>query len=400
MDLAVALSEDARRLEPRLAHVSPARAGSRSEGRAGAASARAPRPGGGFAYATIVLRAERMTAGERGWLDAAQARRDGLSVWPFPHGELGVSLNPDVAALRDEHPLARLLATLCEIAARPRQRALIMGVVNVTPDSFSDGGRHADPERAIAHGLALLAEGADLLDVGGESTRPGAAGVDPAVELARVVPVIAGLRARCSAPISVDTQKAEVARAALSAGATIVNDVSAGRHDPQMLPLVASSGAAAVLMHMQGTPQDMQRAPHYESDVVTEVLAFLRERAAAALEAGVAPERIVIDPGIGFGKRLEHNLALLKRTRELGSLGLPVLVGPSRKSFIAEVNRRMQAPRAEDRPDERLGGTAAAVALAVLGGAAIVRVHDVRVMAEAARVAFASASGELEFPLA
>ncbi|MCE9596003.1 MAG: dihydropteroate synthase [Planctomycetes bacterium] len=382
MDVAAALSADARRLEPRLAHLTESRAG-------------------GFAYATIALRGERLTDDERAWIRAAEARHDGLSSWQLPLGELGLSLHTRVASLGDEHPLARLLRALAEVAAKPRERTLVMGIVNVTPDSFSDGGLHLAPERAVARGLELVAEGADLLDVGGESTRPNSEPVAEADELARVVPVIRALRAQCTVPISVDTQKAAVASAALDAGAAIVNDVSAGRTDPELLPLVARRGAICVLMHMLGTPRDMQTAPRYERDVVCEVLAFLRERAAVALEAGIAPERLIVDPGIGFGKRLEHNLALLRRTHELRSLGLPVLVGPSRKSFIADLERRMGGETSSDaRPDTRVGGTAAAVALAVRGGAAIVRVHDARAMAEAARVAFACASNELDFPLA
>ncbi|MBI5431660.1 MAG: dihydropteroate synthase [Planctomycetes bacterium] len=387
MDLAAALSADARRLEPRLAHVTEARAGVAA----------------GFTYATVALRGERMTDDERAWLRTAEARREGLASWQFPLGELGLSLHTGVASLKDDHPLARLLDALAGFAARPRNRALVMGIVNVTSDSFSDGGRHLEPEVAIEHGLALVEQGADVLDVGGESTRPGSEPVDEALELARVVPVIRGLRARTAVPLSIDTQKAAVAAAALDAGATIVNDVSAGRTDPALLPMVAARGALCVLMHMQGTPRDMQRAPHYERDVVAEVLGFLRERAAAAVELGVAPERLVVDPGIGFGKRLEHNLALLRRARELGSLGLPVLIGASRKSFIADLERRMRpegAPAPPTPPAARLGGSAAAVTLAVQGGASIVRVHDVRELAEAARIAFACSSVELDFPLA
>jgi dihydropteroate synthase len=261
----------------------------------------------------------------------------------------------------------------------------IMGVLNATPDSFSDGGLHLDPERAVARGLAMLADGADLLDVGGESTRPGAAPVDAAEERARVVPVLAQLRAATDAPLSIDTTKAEVAAAALDAGATMVNDVSAGRLDPEMLALVAARGCDYVLMHMQGEPRTMQRDPRYD-DVVSEVCEHLRERAAACLQAGIAASRILADPGIGFGKRLEHNLALLRRLPELRSLGLPLLVGVSRKSFLGELTGEEQASR-------RLGSTAAAVATCVRGGAEILRVHDVKTMRDVSRVAAALRGG-------
>jgi dihydropteroate synthase len=261
-----------------------------------------------------------------------------------------------------------------------------MGVVNVTPDSFSDGGQFLDPQRAIEHGLELESQGAHILDVGGESTRPGSDPVSVDEELRRTIPVVEGLAKRAKVPVSIDTTKSAVARAALDAGASIVNDVSAGRFDAEMLPLVAERGATFVAMHMQGTPRDMQADPRYE-DVVSEVLEFLRERGAACLAAGIARERIWIDPGIGFGKTLEHNLEILRRLPELRSLGLPVLVGPSRKAFIARIH-----PPAKDDAARR-GGTAAAVTLAVQGGAEILRVHDVAVMAEAAAVARAMGAG-------
>jgi len=264
----------------------------------------------------------------------------------------------------------------------------IGAVLNVTPDSFSDGGRFLDPERAVEHGLAMLAEGADLVDVGGESTRPGAEPVHADEELRRVVPVIEGLRRRTDAPISIDTTKAAVARAALDAGASIVNDVSAGRSDAELFPLVAERRAGLILMHMRGAPREMQADPRYE-DVVAEVAAFLRVRAAAAANAGVPLERIWIDPGIGFGKRLEHNLELLACMRVLCDLGYPVCVGVSRKSFIAAIEEREGL--AASATGARLGGTAAALALAVAGGATMLRVHDVAVMRQAALVARAIA---------
>ena len=267
-----------------------------------------------------------------------------------------------------------------------REPLRILGVLNVTPDSFSDGGRFLDPGRAIEHGLRMESEGAQVLEIGGESTRPGSESVSVAVELERVLPVIEGLAGRSRAAISVDTTKFEVARAALDAGATVVNDVSAGRSDPRILDLAAEREATLVLMHMRGTPRDMQTDPRY-GDVVAEVREFLRERAAQAESVGVAARRIWIDPGIGFGKKLEHNLALLARLPELASLGHPVCLGVSRKSFIAGVE--IAAGASGSPPDSRIGGTAAAIALGVLGGASILRVHDVAIMAQAARVALA-----------
>ena len=248
------------------------------------------------------------------------------------------------------------------------QRAHVMGIVNVTPDSFSDGGRFLDPSAAVAHGIALVEEGADLLDVGGESTRPGADPVDARDEAARVVPVIEALAAKTKVPISVDTTKASVAAAALDAGASIVNDVSAGRADPEMFSLVADRRVPIVLMHMLGDPRTMQRDPTYR-DVVGEVYGFLADRADAAITAGVDPARILIDPGFGFGKTREHNLVLLRRLREFRCLGYPVLVGTSRKSFIGQT---LDVP-----VDERTEGTAATVAMAVVAGAAVIRVHNV-----------------------
>jgi dihydropteroate synthase len=261
---------------------------------------------------------------------------------------------------------------------------LVMGIVNVTPDSFADGGRYLDPAAAVAHGLELAAEGADLLDVGGESTRPGAAYVEEAVELQRVLPVVEGLAAATDVPISIDTRKAAVARAALAAGATMVNDVSAGRDEPDLLGVAAEAGAAVVLMHMQGTPATMQDDPRY-GDVLAEVEAFLRERLVAAEAAGVGGDALVVDPGIGFGKRDEHNYALLAGLARLTRLGHPLLIGTSRKGFIG---------RALDLPvEERLEGSAAAVVWAVERGARIVRVHDVAPMVRTVRMTEALLTG-------
>jgi dihydropteroate synthase len=258
-------------------------------------------------------------------------------------------------------------------------RPAVMGVVNVTPDSFSDGGLYLDPGVAVEHGLELAAAGADVLDVGGESTRPGAEPVEADEEIRRVVPVIRRLAAEAGVPVSVDTTKAPVAAAALEAGATIVNDVSAGRFDPAMLPVVAGAGAGYVAMHMQGTPATMQREPRYD-DVVAEVGEFLVERLRAAEEAGVTRSDLIADPGIGFGKTAAHNLELLARLPELvAAVGVPVLVGTSRKAFIGAALGGLP-------PEEREEGTLATVVWALDRGASMVRVHDVRPAKEAVRL--------------
>lgn len=251
-----------------------------------------------------------------------------------------------------------------------------MGIVNVTPDSFSDGGDFLEPESAIAHGRELVAQGADRLDIGGESTRPGATAVSAEEELARVIPVIEGLAG--VAPISIDTAKAEVAAAAIDAGAAMVNDVTA-LTDPGMASLCAERGVEVVLMHMLGTPRTMQDDPRYD-DVVAEILEFLADRVARAEAAGIPRERIWIDPGIGFGKTVDHNLTLLAATDRFAATGLPVLVGPSRKAFIGRIDRG--APERE-----RVGGTIAACLAALHGGAGMVRVHDVAPVAQAIKVA-------------
>jgi dihydropteroate synthase len=253
----------------------------------------------------------------------------------------------------------------------------LMGVVNVTPDSFSDGGLYLDPEAAIEHGRELVAAGAAILDVGGESTRPGAEEVPEAEELRRVVPVVEGL-AGLGAEISVDTSKAAVAAAALAAGATIVNDVTALRGDPGMAALCAERGATVILMHMRGTPRTMQLDPVYD-DVVAEVRAFLAARLEAALAAGIDAERVWLDPGIGFGKTDAHNLELLRCLGELAALGGPLVVGTSRKSFIGRVDG--------SEAQERLGGTIASSVLAAAAGADVLRVHDVAEVGEAIAVA-------------
>lgn len=257
-------------------------------------------------------------------------------------------------------------------------RTLVMGIVNVTPDSFSDGGMFVDAESAVKHGLRLLEEGADLLDVGGESTRPGSEPVGVEEERQRVVPVIEGLRREApAAVVSVDTRKADVARAAIDSGADVVNDVGAGE-DPAMFGVVAAAGVGMILMHMQGVPATMQEDPRYD-DVVSEVRSFLAERVEAAVAAGVGRDRLCVDPGIGFGKRLDHNLELLVSLRSFGQLGLPVAVGVSRKRLIGEIT-------GVDDPVDRLEGSLAAAVWCASHGANVVRVHDVRPTVRALRV--------------
>jgi dihydropteroate synthase len=252
-----------------------------------------------------------------------------------------------------------------------------MGVLNVTPDSFSDGGRYATFDAAVAHAEAMVAAGADLLDIGGESTRPGSLPVAAADQIKRVVPVIQRI-ANLPVTISIDTTRAAVAEAALDAGAAVVNDISAGRDDAELLPLVARRGAVVVLMHMQGTPATMQDAPSYQ-DVVAETIQFLRERVAAAQGVGIELSKILLDPGIGFGKTMEHNLELLRRQREFLALGRPMVIGTSRKGFIGRITGQSE-------PAKRLFGTAASVAFCVANGAAIVRVHDVGPMVQVVRM--------------
>lgn len=257
---------------------------------------------------------------------------------------------------------------------------LIMGIVNVTPDSFYDGGRYAETDAAVTHALELVDQGADMLDIGAESTRPGAAPVPEEDEIRRLLPVVEQLARRVTVPLSVDTTKSGVARLALDAGASIINDVSALRFDPEMAQVVARSGAGVVLMHMQGTPETMQRAPHYD-DVVGEIKEFFRERIRVASRAGIAESQIVLDPGFGFGKLLLHNLDILAQLSSFATLNRPLLVGLSRKGFIGQILNRPVA--------QREWGTAAAVALAVDRGASILRVHDVAMMADVVKVATA-----------
>ncbi len=264
----------------------------------------------------------------------------------------------------------------------------LMGIVNVTPDSFSDGGLYLDSVKAVQHGHELAGAGADWLDVGGESTRPGSEGVSLEEELERVMPVVEALASADGpgVPVSIDTSKAEVARQAAAAGAKMINDVTALRGDPEMPEVCAESGAEVCLMHMLGEPRTMQEDPRYD-DVVAEVKDFLAERTQVAVDAGVAEEKILLDPGIGFGKTLQHNLALLRGLPQLAELGRPLLVGPSRKRFIGELS----GPDAE--ADDRLPGTIAACIASAQRGAAILRVHDVAPVRQALAVAGAIEAG-------
>ena len=254
---------------------------------------------------------------------------------------------------------------------------LVMGVLNVTPDSFSDGGTFVTVEQAVDHARQMQAEGADIIDIGAESSRPGAHPIDEREELRRLIPVVEAVREAVSLPISVDTTKAAVARSAIQAGVAIVNDISALQGDSSMAQLVAETGVGVVLMHMQGTPQTMQQSPRY-GNVVEEVMAFLQQRAQVAIACGVRSSQIVLDPGFGFGKLQEHNLRMLAEFEAFTTLGYPVLAGVSRKQFIGNVIRRPV--------HEREFGNAGAVAVAVLKGAHIIRVHDVRAMKDTAMV--------------
>ena len=262
-------------------------------------------------------------------------------------------------------------------AFRWGEKTYIMGILNVTPDSFSDGGKYLDPERAVERALEMQAQGADIIDVGGESTRPGSERVSADEELKRVKPVLEEICDKLSIPVSIDTYKSEVAEAAIKAGAAMVNDISALRFDSRMVRVVREYDVPVVLMHMKGTPKDMQKNPHYD-DVMHEIVSFLHERKKFAVNSGIDEEKIIIDPGIGFGKRtgegIEDNCEIIRRLRELKVLDSPILVGPSRKTFIGNVCSDGRNPLPVN---QRLEGTLAAVALSAVNGADIVRVHDV-----------------------
>ena len=262
------------------------------------------------------------------------------------------------------------------------ERTLVMGVLNVTPDSFSDGGKFFRVEDAVNAALAMERAGADILDIGAESTRPGSEGVSGEEELERLLPVLQGLRGRLKIPVSIDTQKARVAETAISAGAEMLNDISGLKHDPKIAEVAARFGVPLVLMHMRGTPRTMQRSP-WAKDVVKDVLKGLRESVAIARKAGVRKSRIIVDPGIGFGKSFAQNYELLAKLPALAKLGYPLLVGTSRKGFLGATLAQNGKPLSAD---ERIWGTAATVAASILQGAHIVRVHDVEEMVRVARV--------------
>jgi dihydropteroate synthase len=263
------------------------------------------------------------------------------------------------------------------------ERTLVMGVLNVTPDSFSDGGLFLDTDAAVARALEIERAGADILDIGGESTRPGSKGVSAKEELRRILPVLEKLRGKIQIPISVDTSKSEVAEAAAAAGAEILNDVTALRNDPLIAEVAQRRKLPIILMHMRGEPRTMQKGP-FAKDVIRDVLTGLRRAIAIARRAGVAKSQIIVDPGIGFGKNYAQNLELLRRLPELSRLGYPLLVGTSRKSFIAHILRTQSQQASE--ADDRIWGTAATVVASILQGAHIVRVHDVAEMVQVARV--------------
>jgi len=281
--------------------------------------------------------------------------------------------------------MKQIIFTFKEQAWTLGDRPRVMGIVNVTPDSFSDGGDWFDPAAAVVHGLSLAAAGADLLDIGGESTRPGAATVTPEEEIRRVVPVIRDLQRQTTIPLSIDTRHAAVARAALEAGAVIVNDISGLHGDPAMAEVVRESKAGLILMHMRGTPDTMQQFTTY-ADLIGEIFTYFRDCLAQAEADDIPPERIMLDPGIGFSKTAEQNLELIRNLGKFRELGRPVLAGPSRKSFIGKI---LAAGSTPPPPKERIWGTAAAVTACVLNGADVIRVHDVREMVQVIKVATA-----------
>ncbi|MDD5448031.1 MAG: dihydropteroate synthase [Actinomycetota bacterium] len=308
-----------------------------------------------------------------------------LSVQPFGLSSLADDLKEVISKECLARPNRELKAGSFKLELG--KRTLVMGVLNVTPDSFSDGGRYSDFSAARQRAIEMAEEGADIIDIGGESTRPGALPVSLEEECERLIPLIEALSSDVEVPISIDTCKAMVAERAVEAGACIVNDISALRFDPQMGSVVASLGVPLILMHMQGTPRNMQENPHYE-DLMGEIGSFLSERAEAALKAGIDAGKVLIDPGIGFGKTALHNLEIIRRLEEFRSLPYPLVIGPSRKRFIGYVL---------DKPvDERLMGTAAAVSFAIARGADIVRVHDVKEMVDVVKVADAIAGKTIE----
>ena len=321
----------------------------------------------------------------RGPAPLANAWGAGASSWLRDAAERVRGTNPDMSASiihsLDAHLSGRPNEWQCgRHSLSTRDRPLVMGILNVTPDSFSDAGQYLDPGRAEEIACSMVEDGADIVDVGGESTRPGSAPIGAEEEIARIIPVLKRLAGKLTVPISVDTYRASVARAALDHGASVINDITALGGDREMLPLLQSTEAGIVLMHMQGTPATMQARPHY-TDLVAEIYLFLHSRVRDCVRAGIAPCRICVDPGIGFGKTIRHNLDLLRRTGEFTSLGLPVMIGPSRKGFIGDILNQPVS--------RRLEGTIAASVIACMGGAAVLRVHDVGPVVRAVRVAAA-----------
>jgi len=294
------------------------------------------------------------------------------------HDDISGNLSQKMDSLLDNYLCSDYKITFREGFLELGSRTHVMGILNVTPDSFSDGGLYANAERAFAHAREMATAGADIIDIGGESTRPGAEPLSEAEELRRIIPIIERVATELAVPVSVDTYKSSVARRALEAGASIVNDISGLRFSPDMARIAGDYGAAVVIMHIKGTPRDMQQNPVYD-DVVDEVMSFLAEGIAIAVNAGVEREKILIDPGIGFGKTVEHNLTLLNRLDEFRGLGRPIVLGTSRKKFIG-------ASIGIPVPEQRDDGTAATVALGIERGASIVRVHDVARMVRVARM--------------
>lgn len=304
-----------------------------------------------------------------------------LEQQPFRLKEVALKLGKALEAYDSRPPALEIAGRTLDFSAR----TYIMGVLNVTPDSFSDGGEYVDEEAAVEHARMLVAEGADIIDIGGESTRPGAEAVSSTEEIARVIPIIQAIAGSTETIISIDTMKAEVAAAAIEAGAHMVNDITA-LGGAAMRELVAGSGVPAVLMHMKGTPRTMQLKPEYD-DLMGEIIAFLRDRLETAEEAGISPEKLLVDPGIGFGKTIEHNLEIIKNLHELKVLGRGIVLGSSRKSFIGKI-------LGVEEPAERLLGTAATVVIGVVNGAHVMRVHDVKEMKQVAAVADAVKAGQ------
>ena len=306
---------------------------------------------------------------------------EGLHAQPFGLAYLGDEIGRAIKSYKNTSPLTppddALPERLRPFYSALRERTLVMGILNVTPDSFSDGGMHKNMLDAVEHGVQMVEDGADVIDIGGESSRPGAESVSPDEEISRVIPVIRTLIEKVKKPISIDTYKPEVARAALDAGASIINDIT-GFENADMRALAIERKVPTVIMHMMGTPQTMQKNPVYD-DLISDIMGFLRETVDEAVDAGMPEEYLIIDPGIGFGKTTEHNLEIIRKLGDFKSLGLPILIGTSRKAFIGKALGDLPAA-------ERLEGTAATVVLSIANGANIIRVHDVKEMSRVARM--------------